>query len=417
MKILEGGRRNIVILGAGFGGITALLTLYRRLRRQRLLGRYRLILVNKSAQHLYTPALYEIASIPRGEASAICLKSAICIHIEDIISRYPGIRFLGEEVAALNPQARAITFRSGEGISFDYALVALGSETNFFNIPGLKEQAYPIKTFEDAVRLRNRAQELLTPSTRTLRVLIGGAGATGVELSAEFVNFLRQEQARLGARACREEILLLEASPEILPGFGTDIVRTARARLRKLGIKVKTGAAVTEVTPAKVLLRDGASLDYDLLVWAGGVKPVEVVKSFGLALDARGGVITNAFLEAAPGIYAIGDCASFGDPNTGTPLPRNVPVAEAEARVAAKNILAAITGGRKQPFRPLRSYPFILAVGGKYALTDLVILKLFGFLGWMAKQLVELRYLLFILPPVKAIRMWLRGMYYSTRND
>ena len=94
-----------------------------------------------------------------------------------------------------------------------------------------------------------------------------------------------------------------------------------------------------------------------------------------------------------------------------------MPVAEAEARLAAANIIADIDGAPRSPFRPLVRYPFILAVGGKRALTDLLMVRFSGFLGWMLKQLVELHYLLLILSWPKALRMWLRAVWYSTRND
>mgnify|MGYP001574676639 FL=1 len=224
---------------------------------------------------------------------------------------------------------------------------------------------------------------------------------------------------------------MIEAAPEILSGFSLGTIGRARQRLKKLGIKILTGKLLSRVTAAQVVFADGSTRPYQMLVWAGGVRPAEVLKKFGLELDKKGGIVVNEFLEAraqrgrpasqerlaSQRIYAIGDCASFIHPKTKQPVGGNVPVAEAEARIAAKNIVRAIAGERPASFRPLANYPFILAVGGKYALTDLVILKFSGFLGWLAKQLVELRYLLFILPWGKAFRMWLRAVYYSTRND
>ncbi|OHA13944.1 MAG: hypothetical protein A3G49_01750 [Candidatus Sungbacteria bacterium RIFCSPLOWO2_12_FULL_41_11] len=105
------------------------------------------------------------------------------------------------------------------------------------------------------------------------------------------------------------------------------------------------------------------------------------------------------------------------NPKTGKPLIWNVPVAEAEGRIAAKNILRSITGKPLKKFTPAKKYPFILTIGKKYAIADFVYFKFCGFTGWFAKQLVELRYLLFILPPQKAIRTWLLAIRYYTSND
>ena len=422
--MIGGERKHIVVLGAGFGGITAILKLYRRLRHHGLLAHYELIIVNKNPQHLYTPALYEIASIPKGEADAVCLKSSICIHIEDIIAPYPGIRFVGGRVKGLDPHARTITLESGEKLAFEYAVIALGSETNFFDIPGLEEYACPIKTFEDAVRLRNRVEALVASTSGALRIVVGGAGATGVELSAEFINFLCYMKEHVQTGKCQEEITLVEAGPEILSGFSHPIIKRARRRLETPGVKILTNSTIQSVTPGTIILTGGRTLPYHLLIWSGGVKPARVLSNFGLQSNAKGAIIVNEFLEArlpdgqaAPGIYAIGDCAGFINPKTGQLLPGNVPVAEAEGRLAAKNIAASILGQGQKSFRPMTHYPFILAVGGKYAITDLVIVKFSGFLGWVLKQLVELRYLLFILPWRKAWPMWLRSVYYGTRND
>ena len=170
METIAKDRKNIVILGGGFGGITALLKLHRALHHKRLLGEYNLVLVNKNAHHLYTPALYEIASIPKGEANALALKSTICINIEDILGRFPDIQFVGETAIALDPSRRTITFQSGNALPFEYVVIALGSETNFFNIPGMAEFSYPLKTFEDAVRLRNHIEEIMRTHPPVIRI-------------------------------------------------------------------------------------------------------------------------------------------------------------------------------------------------------------------------------------------------------
>ncbi len=417
METILPGRKNIVILGAGFGGITALLHLYRSLKRKSLLRDYQLVIVNRSAQHLYTPALYEIAAIPKGEANAAVLKSAICIQIDDIIARYPEIKFVGETISSLDPARRIITFQSGDELAFEYVVIALGSEINFFGIPGMAEFSYPLKNFDDALRLRNRIEEIVKLDPPVIRIAIGGAGATGVELSAEFVNFICYLKKRALSMKCQEEITLIEAAPEILGGFSQEVVKNARARLLRLGIKILTASPIERVNQTDIVFKDGRTTSYDLLIWAGGVRPASAVSHFGLALDKRGAIIVDAFLEATPRVYAIGDVASFINPKTGRPLPGNIPVAEAGALVAAFNITAEISRSERRRFKTAKEYPFILAVGGKYAVSDLVGIKLFGFIGWIVKQLIELRYLLILLPVKKAVAMWLRTVYYSSSND
>lgn len=409
------GRRNIVIMGAGFGGITALLKLYSGLRRHGLLSAFRLILIDRASYHLYTPSLYEIAAALKNEAGAMRLKSSICIPIDDVIRRFPMARFIGEAAIAVDPGRHIISFASGNAMSFDYLVVAIGAETNFYGIPGMAEYSIPLKTFEDSVRLRNRIEELTITGAETIRILVGGGGATGVEAAAELMHSLCYRKRRR-AGSCRMEIVIIDAAPEIPASFGTWTVRRARQRLKTLGVKIMTGKRIYEVRPSTVML-DGISLPYDLLIWAGGTKPSGALSGFGLSLDRRGGVVVNEFMEAQPRIYAIGDNASIAHPRTGALLPGNVPVAEAGARLAAKNILADITGENKCPIKPAATYPFILAVGGKYAVADLIFLKFSGFAGWILKQLVELRYLSSILPLRKAASVWINAVRVSALND
>lgn len=409
-------RKKIVIAGAGFGGITVVLTLVRMLGRKRLLDRYELVLIDRNAYHLYTPALYEIASIPKGEASATALKSSIAILIEEITAGKP-IAFIQETVVALKPQEKQIQL-SGETLEYEYAVIALGSETAYFNIPGLAEHSYPLKRFEDAVRIRNRIEELLRQD-RPLSILVAGGGSTGVELIAEFSNFIcaLQEKVLPQKTRCEITLTLIEASPEILPGFAPWFVERARRRLEKLGIAVRCNAIITAVLPDTITLGDGRRLPYDLLVWAGGVTGLDVFKSFELPLTKKGNIAVNQFLEAAPDLYAIGDAAGVRDPRTGKLLIWNVPVAEMEAHTVARNIVQSIAGKNKIPFRAMSHYPFILAVGRKYAIADLVVARCWGLLGWGAKLLVELRYLVFILPLVKAIRYWVKAVLLYRAND
>ena len=107
----------------------------------------------------------------------------------------------------------------------------------------------------------------------------------------------------------------------------------------------------------------------------------------------------------------------FINPKTGKPLIWNVPVAESEGKIVAENIIRIISGKEKRKFIPMKKYLFIVVVGKKYAIADLVFVKFSGFFGWLLKQLVELRYLLFILPAIKALKIWLKGLKYFSSND
>jgi len=418
MAVLESGKRNIAILGAGFAGITALVHLWKLLGRENLQHEYQIVLISNRAWHLYTPALYEIAAVPHGAMSSAILKRAICIPIEFILGKFTGARFIAGEIAGMDPKRHTILFRNGDYLPYDYCIAALGAETNDFGIPGVSEYAFGLKTFEDAIRLRNRAEELAINTDGILRIVIVGGGATGVELAAEFVNFFCEikEASRTPGR-CIEEITLLEAGPAILAGFHPTVVAGAAKRLEQLGIRIRTNAVITEVNAREALLKNGGAIPYHLLVWSGGVMPARALKQFGMPLDPKGRLLVNQNLEARPHVWAIGDCAGYTNPATGKPVPGNIPVAERQAERAAKNIVAVIQRRTQYPFRPLKRWPFILTAGGKYAFADLGRMRFSGRIGWFAKQLVQLRYLITILPFGRAISVWMLGLRVWTSND
>ena len=427
--------KNIVVLGAGFGGITATLKLSRAIKNRELGKNCRVFLFNKTSYQVYTPALYEIAAIPKGEANAVCLKTSICIDLEEIAGE-DGFRLIGGEVRSIDPARKFIILASGETYNFDYLIVALGAETNFFNILGLKEYSLPLKTFEDAIRLRNKTEGIVLSGMSPIHVVIGGGGATGVELAAEFENFVCYLKEKLlpAPKTCDVDITLVEGATNILPGFEPWLMKKARKRLEGLGVKILTDKIIAGVDGKTVTFKDGSVIPYHIFVWAGGVVSASVIKNFGLALSPKGRVIVNEYLEARLPIsleiqrgepddqaahyyiYAIGDNAEFTGKD-GTLLPGNIPIAEAEARIAAKNIIADIQGTPHSQFFPMKKYPYILAVGRKYAIADLVFFRFSGFFGWCAKQLVELYYFIFVLGFRKAFSMWRMSVKYQASND
>lgn len=405
--------KNIVIVGAGFGGITAALKLEKTFRRN---SEYRIILVDRNDYQLYTPALYEVASISKKEAPAFTLKSIIGIKIEDILED-KNIIFIQGEFTGINEAEHNITLKDGIKLPYEFLILALGAETNYLNIPGLKKHSHPFNKFEDALRIRNAFETLLSKKGN-LTIIVGGGGASGVELIAELSNFLCVIQKQnVEYQGCMTELVLVEASDDILPSFDAWMVRRTKKRLLQLGVKIMVNSPITSVTESEVFLKNGNNIKYDLLVWAGGVTGPNILKSLNLPLTTKNNLAVNEYLMARDKIYAIGDNAGFLDPRTSRPLPWNVPVAEAEARFAARDITRVIFKTGRRPYRPMNKYPYILAAGKKYAIADLLIIKLWGWLGWYTKLLVELRYFLFILPKIQAIKKWISTMRMYGAND
>lgn len=411
-------KKNIVILGAGFGGITAALTIARDLGRYK--DQYEIILIDRQHHHLYTPALYEIAAIPAEQASTEILKQSILIPLEDITAGYP-ITLIADEFIGFRPEEKKITLQRAGDLVYAFLVFALGSETNYFGIPGLAEHSFPLKTCDDALRLRAVLENIIKRRT-SAEIVVGGGGSSGVEVAAEFINFFCaiREGIPDGARVCATRLTLVEAGPDILPGLDPWIVSGAKKRLQKLGITIRIGSRIQSITGKEIIYQDDTNSTYDILVWTGGVKGPAALARTSLPLSDKGTLPTDEYLQVAGGenaVFAVGDNAAVADRTSGRLVVWNVPAAQHEARAAAQNILALIRGGKKEKFIARKKYPFLLALGKKYAIADLGRIRSAGFWGWCVKQMAELRYLLFILPPGKAIRIWRLGMKMYMSND
>lgn len=410
-------RKHIVIVGAGFGGLRTALTLARHMKPG---TEYEIILIDRHHHHLYTPALYEVAAIPREYLNDKSLVSSILIPIPEIIRGLP-IKFISDEIIGHDVSDRSLALRAGGALSYEYLVLALGSETNYFNIPGLQEVSIPLKTCDDAALLRNKIETVLKEKS-FLQIIVGGAGASGVELIAELVNFTcaLKEKIVAAPHICNVTFFLAEASGEILPGFDPWVVTRARTRLQNLGVVIKTGSPITRADARTVFFADGTEQKFDILIWTGGVKGPSALAALHFPTSPKGTLIVGSDLcvmGSAGRIFAVGDNAWLENPETKKPLPWNVPVAEDEGRYVARRILNTIRGIPSRPFRPRGRYTFILAVGGKYALADLVFLRIEGTTGWCIKQFVELRYLCFVLPWPRAFMLWWKNVTLYSSND
>lgn len=415
---MERTKKHIVIAGGGFAGISTALYLDRHFKRNpEIEADFDIVLINNHHSHLYTPALYEIAAVPQGEHTLKYVKASVAIPLADIFFDTM-VDWIEDEITGFDRDKKTVLLSTGKNISYEYLVLALGGETFYFNVPGAKEHSLPLKTFADAIKLRDRLQAVIDEDAKQVKIIIAGAGASGVEVAAEFENFICMlEDLKGRGRTCKAKIILAEAGPEILPGFDEWTVKKARTRLESLGVSILTNTQITAVDPKAVTLKDGSTLTYDILVWAGGVKAASVLAALKLPLSPKGGVIVNQHLETEDGIIAVGDNAAFTDSATGKPLPWNVPVAEAEAHVAAHNIIAAILLKPKKAFSPTKQYPFILAVGQKYAIANLVFAQISGFPAWCLKQIIQLKYLIFILPFLEALLTWWKYLRVSASND
>jgi NADH dehydrogenase len=341
------GRIRVVILGAGYGGITAALRLARRLKGcARAGGAAELVLVDRHPHHLLKTRLHEAAVA--GEE--------VAVSIEDLI-RGLRIRFVRGEVGGIDLGRRRVVTSAGE-IGYDVLVIAMGAQPAYRGVPGLREHARTLRSRSDALALRNHlarrseeARRSTDPNTRARlrRIVIAGGGFSGVELAAELSD---QTVAPEGADA--GELVLLEAGDRLLPGAGPLLSRWATAQLGRRGVSIRTRTQLVRAEDGMAHLSTGERIEAGTLVWMGGVQVSEILQRIGAPTGRLGRLLVDETLQVvgAPGVYAIGDAALATDPASGREVPLTARFAAREGRYVGDAIAARLQGAWVAPYRP-----------------------------------------------------------------
>ncbi len=315
----------VAVLGAGYAGLTAA----RRLERL-LPDEVDLVVVNDSSDHLVQHELHRLVRHPS-------LAADITIPLTEVLARADIVE---ARVASVDTDAGVATLDSGETVEFDYGVLALGATTAFYDLPGVAEHAIPLKRLDDARRIRESFLASDAP-----RVVVGGAGLSGVQVAGELAALAEEE----GLDA---EVTLLEQLDEVAPGFDPGFSDAIRSELQAYDVDVRTGATVTGATAGTVELAGGAELPYDTFVWTGGIAGSE----------ATGGErpLVRADLRLGERTFAVGDAARVVDAS-GEAVPASAQSAVREARVAATNVARLVDHERAGGggFRPrLETFDF-----------------------------------------------------------
>ena len=447
---LRSTKKTIVIAGAGFGGLRTALDLDRAFKKNPRLARdYNLYLIDQNDHHLFMPSVYEIATTLFDDAKVKELKDSITLPLEQIFKNGP-LKFHRARIEKINPLAQKMILNDRVQLKFDYLIMALGAETNFYDIPGLKEKALTLSNLNSAVKIRNEIEKKFCEaleSKKVFKIVLGGGGVTGVELASEMCGYIKKLNKKYDAHI-KPQTTIIEGQKNILPGFDSKLVLWARKRLEKLGVKIVTGDLIEEIRFESVLTQSGGRFDFDVLIWSGGIKPNHLINNLPFKKDPRGRVMIKKnfcpMIEAATP-QTTGECSNvlvIGDNcclmERGRPLPQTAQMAIDEGRQAAKIILAKIhpvrgrgslfrdaiqsitqlaaSNGTVPPYKPIPNR-YILPIGGKFALADLSSIKLKGFLVWLLKELVFLNYLISILPLPQALTHWFKAIRLFVKND
>ena len=344
----NGTRPCVLVLGGGFAGIGAAQSLRK--------SDVDVVLVDKRDYHTFQPLLYQVAT-------GLLAAPAVGHPIRDLFHKQSNIRIREDEVTSIDLDAREARFGEVEPVTYDYLVLALGAEVNFFGVDGAAEHAFPLYTLADAVRLKDHVLERWESADRkpqlaedgALNMVVVGGGPTGVETAgamAELYNGdFRKDYPEMAADKAR--IVLVEASPEIFAMFKPDIRSYTAKALEERGVEVMTGEVVESVSPERVTLKSGTVLPAHTLVWGAGLQGNALIRSLGLELERGNRIAVDGDLRIAshPEVYAVGDIAAITDAKTKQVLPQLGSVALQSGEHAGETIARVVAGKEAKPFR------------------------------------------------------------------
>lgn len=393
--------QNVVIVGGGFAGLQA----------ARCLGGARgvqVTLLDRYNHHVFQPLLYQVAMAELSPAD-------IAVPLRSVLSRYSNVSVYQGKVQAVELKPRRVITSFGE-LPYDFLLLACGVSHTYFGHDHWESWAPGLKTVEQAREIRRRvlnayetAECARDPQVQRqlLTFVVVGGGATGVELAGAIAEMARFTLAR-DFRNIRPELTrvwLVEAGPRLLPALPPTLSAYAARVLSELGVQVRTGTAVTQVTATGVELGAQQILAGTVL-WAAGVTAAPLGRTLGVSNDPQGRVIVNADLSLPghPEVFVAGDLAHFAH-QTDKPLPGIAAVAKQQGRYVARTILAELAGHPRRPFR-YRDMGQLATIGHKRAVAQIGWFKLHGWPAWVVWVFAHIYYLIDFRSRVLVMLAW-----------
>ena len=406
-------RPRVIIIGAGFGGLSAA----RSLANQPL----DVLVIDRNNYHGFWPLLYQVAT-------AGLEPDSIAYPVRAILRNYDNISFQMAEVERVDLEQRLV-LTGQEAIPYDYLIISAGSANDYFGNDTLATQTYGLKDVDDAQRLRNHVLSAFEYAVATddsarraalMTLVIIGGGPTGVELSGAFVELvrhvLRRDYPMLDVSQAR--VVLVEASSHVLSVFPENLQQDALRRLQNMGVEVKLNSVVATVDGQYVHFKDGSTIEASTVVWAAGVRAASLADKLGVtqARAARVPVEPTLNLRDHPEVFVIGDMAyleGYGEKKAAYPMV--APVAIQQGKRAAQNMLARMRGKPQQPFAYFDKGN-MATIGRRAAVLDSFGIRLSGVLAWFGWLFVHLLFLVGFRNRVIVIINWAYSYFTYDRG-
>uniref|UniRef100_UPI00403FA5DE FAD-dependent oxidoreductase n=1 Tax=Candidatus Enterococcus willemsii TaxID=1857215 RepID=UPI00403FA5DE len=385
--------KNIVVVGAGYSGVSATKYLAKKLKKDNDVS---ITLIDRHSYHTMMTELHEVAG---GRVEP----EAIQYDLQRLFARKKNVQLVTDTVTAIDKENKVVTTKQGS-YPFDYLVLGMGGEPNDFGTPGVKENGFTLWSFEDAVRIREHilatvAKAAIEPDAAVrkamLTFIVCGSGFTGIEMIGELIDWKDRLAKEFKLDPSEITLKVVEAMPTILNMLGRNDAAKAERYLKAKNVELVLNAPIVEVAPDHIKLKDGSVIPTHTLIWTAGVKGTTDAADFGLETARGNRLIANEYMEAKGyeenKIYIIGDLVFYEEfPNT--PTPQIVQAAEQTGHTAASNIVSDIKGGEKHKFKG-NYQGFMVSIGSKWGVANLFnTIHLSGFLAIIMKHIVNLKY-------------------------
>ncbi len=381
-------RPHVIIIGGGFGGLSAAAELAK--------APVRITLIDRTNHHVFQPLLYQVAT-------AVLHPADIAVPIRWKLRHQPNVTVVMAEVDGIDVSAQTLSLDGGTTtLTFDYLVVAAGARHAYFGHNEWEQHAPGLKSLEDALEMRRRfllsfeaAERASAAGEREalLTFVIVGAGPTGVELAGmvpEVTRSIQGEFRRIDPS--KAHVLLLEGGPRVLPTFPDALSAKAQRDLEQLGVTVMTNTIVTDVDENGVVA-NGVRIPAHTVFWGAGNQASPLVRMLNAPMDRAGRALVSADLSLPdhPNVFVVGDAAATFTAD-GKPVPAVAPAANQMGHIAGKNIRHAVAGEVREPFRYFNKGE-LATIGRHRAVAVLAGRQLSGTFAWLTWLFVHILYL------------------------
>jgi NADH:ubiquinone reductase (H+-translocating) len=417
----------ILILGSGFAGIEVLKRLQRKFRKKSNID---ITLVSRDNFLLFTPMLHEVSSGMIEIRHIVTPIRTFCKKANFYEANVQSIDLQNKKVVIaheIGKQSEPTSYDQ-HALEYDYLVIALGSETNFFGMEDIQRHSFTMKTIDDAIVLRNHIinileQASLEQENRDLRkslltfVVVGG-GFGGIETVGELNDFVKETVRQFYKNIFMTDIkiILVDSHDKILPEVGEELGEFALQKLKENGVQFIMNTHVKGATTSTAKLDNGTVIATYTLVWTAGVGPSEVIANLSCDHDKHHRIVCNNYLELSRyegEVYALGDCASITDPHTGKPYPPTAQHAIRQGKVAAKNLISSIEGKRKKQKFDYKTKGMMAEIGKRTGVAIILGMKIHGFIAWWLWRTFYLANLPTIKKKLKVMGDWTTDLLFK----